>query len=209
MVRRTFQSIDRPAREVAARALADGRVVDDGEYVLPRGDIVTSTPVTTGNLWVTHFTAMVTETIASVQTNTGGSGTVAVDADHAWTGVLNWDGTQYTPNCVSVDDPSRWTGEFQAYNTLLFSADGSGIADEDLPGFHKVAGLEYAYFLLWIGAGQAPSLPAGQGNYLDSMVEPRTNAWIGTQTGPPAAAYQAGWFAPDSRRFQGYLRRAA
>lgn len=198
MIRRTWHT-----------APADPRVVLDGEFVLDRGEIVTSSPLTSGNLWVTHFTAARTETIMTVRTNTGGAGTVAVDATHSWTGYLDWDGTQYLPNCVSVDDPTRWTAQFQSYDTALFDADGSGVADTGSPGFHKVAGRQYGYFLLWIGAGQPPSLPAGGGNYLDSTVEPRINAWIGSQTAPPATIYQGAWFAPDSRRFQGYMRRGA
>lgn len=186
----------------------DPRVVDAGEYVLPRGEIIASSPATTGNLWVTHFTAARTETIMSVQTGTGGSGTVAVDAEHAWVGVMSWDGAQYLPLAVSVDDPTRWTAEFQSYDTDLFAATPvSGVANESSPGFLKVAGRDYAFWVLWIGTGQAPSLPAGGGWYQDSTVEPRTNAWIGSQTGPPAAAYLAGWFAPDSRRFQSLLKR--
>jgi hypothetical protein len=194
-------------RTMRFRAPPDERVVDGGEYVLDRGEIVTSSPITTGNLWVTHFVAAKTETIMSIQTNTGGSGTVAVDADNAWVGVFDWDGTQYTPNVVSVDDPTRWTAEYQAYDTEIFAALGNGTADLGEPGFHKVAGREYGWWQLWIGGGQPPSLPTGGGNYLDSTVEPRTNAWMGTQTAPPAAVYQGAWFAPDSRRIQGYMKR--
>jgi hypothetical protein len=192
-------------RRTPPPAVVSGRVVGGGEYVLPRGEAVTTALASTGNLWVTHFTAAKTELIQTVQTGTGGSGTVAVSATHAWVMFLDWDGTQYTPNAVSVDDPTRWTGEFQTYNTQLYRWDHAGQAGYE--GFQKVAGRKYAFGVLWIGAGQAPSLPGGSGWYQDSMVEPRTNAWIGSQTVPPTAAYQGVWFAPDSRRFQGYLRR--
>lgn len=198
MVRRTWPTFDAVARQ---------RVVSTGEYVLPRGEITLSTPATTGNLWVTHFTAARTETILSLVTGTGGSGTVAASATHAWVGVLNWDGTQYTPNAVSTDDPTLWTAQFQTYDTPVFAASGAGTANTGSPGFRKVAGQRYAFFVLWIGAGQAPSLPAGGGWYADSMVEPRINAWIGSQTGPPASAYQGGWFGTDSRRFQALMKR--
>lgn len=198
-VRRTWL----PGDSVAAQ-----RLVDAGEYVLPRGEINSQTPATTGNLWVTHFVAARTETILTVTTGTGGSGTVATSATHAYVGFLDWNGSQYLPNAVSVDDPTRWTAEFQAYDTAVFAATPvSGTANLSSPGFQKVKGREYAFFVLWIGGGQAPSLPAGGGWYQDSMVEPRTNAWIGSQTGPPAAPYNAEWFAPDSRRFQGLMKR--
>jgi hypothetical protein len=198
MVRRTWANLDTVARQ---------RLVSSGEYVLPRGEIVQSTPATTGNLWVTHFTAARTETVTSAVTGTGGSGTVAVSATHAWVGILDWDGTQYLPNAVSADDPTLWTAQFQTYETPLFAASGAGTANTGSPGFRKIAGRQYAFFVLWIGGGQAPSLPAGGGWYSDSTIEPRINAWIGSQTGPPASAYQGAWFAPDSRRFQALLKR--
>lgn len=198
MVRRTMRNVD---------TVAQLRLADDGEYVLPRGEIISSTAATSGNLWVTHFTAARTETILSAQTGTGGSGTVAVSATNAWVGILNWDGVQYTPLAVSVDDPTRWTAEFQAYDTSLYQADGNGTAILESPGFRKVAGRRYAFFVLWIGSGQPPSLPAGGGWYQDSTVPPRTNAWIGSQTWPPTTAFLAEWFAPDSRRFQALLKR--
>ncbi len=194
-------------RRTPPPAAVSARVVDGGEYVLPRGEIYASSPATTGNLWVTHFTAAKTELVQTVQTGTGGAGTLAASATQAWVMILDWDGTQYTPNAVSVDDPTRWTGEFQTYNTQLYRWDHPG--DSGYAGFQKVAGRRYAFGVLWIGAGQAPSLPAGGGWYQDSMVEPRINAWIGSQTGPPTGAYQGAWFAPDSRRFQAFLRRAA
>lgn len=194
-------------QRVMLQARPDPRLADEGEYVLDRGEIITASPATTGDLWVTHFTAARTETILSVATGTGGAGTVAVDAEHAWVGFLDWDGAQYTPNAVSVDDPTRWTAQFQSYEALLFAAGPGGAANMSSPGFRKVAGRRYAFFVLWIGSGQAPSLPAGGGWYQDSTVQPRTNAWIGSQTGPPAAAYLAEWFAPDSRRFQGLMLR--
>lgn len=183
------------------------RVCDLGEFVLKRGDVTSASPATTGNLWVTHFTAIVTETILTIRTNTGGASTTAAGATHAWVGVLAWDGTQYTPLCVSADDPTLWTAQFANYDTQVFAVNGSGQANLAAPGFNKVAGQKYAFFVLWIGAGQAPSLPAGAGNYADSLVEPRTNGWIGAQSAPPGSIYQGAWFAPDSRRFQGFMKR--
>lgn len=204
MPARTWLRQDTYLRNELAAAL---RVVDDGEYVLPRGDITLATPATTGNLWVTHFVAAKTETITSMKTGVGDSSTVAVDADHAWVGVLNFNGTQYTKNAVSVDDPTLWATEFGTYDTALFAAGADGLAATGSPGFQKVAGVEYAAFVLWIGTGQAPSLPAGGGFYQESLITPRTNAWIGSQTAPPSGALLQEWFAPDSRRFQALLKR--
>src|ERR1051325_5771053 len=147
MVRRTMRSPD---------SVALSRVVDDGEYVLSRGEIITSSPATTGNLWVTHFVAARTETITSVQTGTGGSGTVATSTTSSWVGFFDWDGIQYTPLAVSVDDPTRWTAEYQTYDTDVFAVNGSGAANLSSPGFRKVAGRRYAFWVLWIGGGQAP-----------------------------------------------------
>lgn len=188
------------------QAPPDSRLVDSGEYVLPRGDITLATPATAFNLWATHFTAARTETIMTLQTGTGGSGTVATSATNAWVGVLDWDGAQYTKNVVSVDDPTLWTAEFATYDTPVFAAGADGLAT-GTQGFRKVAGRRYAFFVLWCGSGQEPALPAGGGFYQDSLVSPRVNAWIGSQTAPPSGALLAEWFAPDSRRFQALMKR--
>lgn len=189
----------------AALLAANPRVVDEGEYVLDRGDVITASPSLTGTLYVTHFTAAVTETIQTIRTGTGGSGSVAVGSEHAWIGVLRWDGTNYVPEVVSVDDPTRWTAEFATYDTQLWAWDHAG--EPGFEGFDKVAGQDYAEFRLWIGSGQPPSLAAGGGWYQDSLVPPRTNGQLFNQTQPPAAPLPGAFFGPDSRRFQALLSR--
>lgn len=186
-------------------AAAEGasRIVDAGEYVIPRRDIITESPATTGNLYMTHFTASRTETIQTIRTGIGG--TVATSADHAWLGIASWDGTNYTPVAASVDDPTRWTSGFQLYDTQIFAWDHPGEAGFE--GWSKIAGQSYAFWVLWIGAGTAPSLPAGGGWYADALESPRVNAYIGSQTQPPAAPISGAFFGPDSRRFQGLMRR--
>jgi hypothetical protein len=175
--------------------LASPRIVDAGEYVLDRGQITASSPLESGTLFLTHFTAAATETITTLRTGTGGSGTVATSSTHAWIGILNWDGTNYTPAASSVDDPTRWTAEFATYDTPLQSS------------WAKTAGQRYALFLLWIGSGQPPSLAAGGGWYQDSLIEPRSNALLFSQTAPPNGSLSGAFFGPDSRRFQALMKR--
>lgn len=184
---------------------ADGatRLVDAGEYVIPRRDIITESPAVSGNLYMTHFTAARTETIQTIRTGIGG--TVATSAEHAWLGIASWDGTNYTPVAASVDDPTRWTSGFQTYDTQIFAWDHPGEAGFE--GWAKVAGQQYAFWVLWIGAGTAPNLPAGGGWYADALEAPRVNAYIGSQTQPPAAPISGAFFGPDSRRFQGLMKR--
>lgn len=168
------------------------RLVDVAS-VLPRAEVTGPQALATGTLFATHFQADRTASIASLRTYTGGASTVGVGAEHAWIGILSWDGVNYTPVTQSVDDPTRWAAEFATYNTLLMTP------------FAMVAGAEYAMYLLWIGAGQAPSLPGGQIWYADSLLDQRMCALINGQTQQPAAPISGAFFGPDSRRFQAHL----
>lgn len=172
---------------------ANERLLASGETVLRRGDITVNSPLESGTLFVTHFRAAKSEVITKIRTGTGGSGTVGVGATHAWIGILRWDGTNYLPVTESVDDPTRWTAQFATYDTPLQAT------------FNKVKSVDYALYMLWIGSGQVPSLPAGGGWDQDSLTAPRTNALIFSQTQPPAAPLSGAFFGPDSRRFQGVL----
>jgi hypothetical protein len=173
-------------------ALAD-RSLTSGETVIRRGDIITSSLVDSGTLFVTHFQAQKSESITKFHTATGGSTAVAVGGTHAWVGVLAWDGTNYTPLVQSADTPSLWSAQFTSYDTPLTST------------FAKVKGTQYAAFMLWIGSGQVPSLPAGGGWYADSLTAPRTNGVLFGQTAPPSGSLPGSFFGPDSRRFQGVM----
>jgi hypothetical protein len=179
------------------------RVVTAGEFVLPRGEVTTELPLATGNLYVTHFRAAITENIQTIRTGVGSG--VATGAQHAWIGIMSWDGTSYTPVAASVDDPTRWASSFASYNTQVFAWNHAG--EGAYQGFNKVAGTDYALWMLWIGSGNAPNLFAGGGNYQDCLEAPRTNAYIGSQTQPPAAPISGAFFGPDSRRFQALLKR--
>lgn len=188
---------------VTALLPVNPRVADAGEYVIERGQVSTESPASTGNLYVTHFTAAVTETIQTIRTGIGSG--EATSATHAWIGIMSWDGTDYTPVAASVDDPTRWATEFVTYDTQLFQWDHAG--EDAFKGWSKVAGQDYAMWVLWIGSGDAPSLFAGGGSYQDSLEAPRTNAYISSQTQPPAAPISGSFFGLDSRRFQGLMKR--
>lgn len=189
----------------AVTAIPSERTLVLGEAVLPRRDITGNLPLQSGTMFVTHFKGARTQTIQKVQTGTGGDGTQGVGATHCWIGVCRWDGTNYIPLASSVDDPTRWATTFGTYDTQLYAWDHAGEAGHE--GFSEVQGVDYALFILWIGAGQVPSLPAGGGWYQDSLKEPRTNALLFTQTQPPAAPISGAFFGPDNRRFQGVLLR--
>lgn len=188
---------------VTALLPVNPRVADAGEYVISRGEVTTESPATTGNLYVTHFTAAVTETIQTIRTGIGSG--AATGATHAWIGIMSWNGTSYTPVAASVDDPTRWATAFAGYDTQLYQWDHPG--EVAFQGWPKVAGTDYAMWILWIGSGNAPNLFAGGGSYQDALEEPRTNAYIGSQTQPPAAPISGAFFGPDSRRFQGLMKR--
>jgi outer membrane murein-binding lipoprotein Lpp len=198
---------DLAAAITTAMRAADPRIVDGGEYVLDRGRITLQTPATTENLWVTHFTAATGTPKLTLETKTGDVSTCATGGEHAWVGVLTWnpDTMQYLPNAASEDIPDLWSGAYTVYNTPIYQWDTVGDPDP-VEGFFPAVGGTYAAFILWIGSGDAPDLPAATGWYADSTVEPRTNAWIGSQSAPPSAPMDAAWFAPDSRMFQGLLR---
>jgi hypothetical protein len=78
---------------VAAAEGAD-RLSALGEFALRRDDAASYLPLQDGRVFLSHFTALTTETILSVDTRTGDQG--ATSADHAWIGFLRW-------------TPSRWT----------------------------------------------------------------------------------------------------
>lgn len=163
-----------------------------GESVLNRQDVNGQLPLETGTLFLTHFRATKTETITKIRTTTGDTPTLAVGGQHAWIGVMEWDGTNYIPRAISVDDPTRWASAFASYETPISD-------------FHKIAGHDYALEILWIGSGNPPSLPARSNWYADVLTEPRLNALLFTQVAPPSSPLSGAFVGPDSRRFQGIL----
>lgn len=193
------------AAALAAYSPPSERVLALGEAVIPRRDVSASLPLQSGTMFMTHFTGAVTQTIQKIQTGTADGTTVGVGATHAWIGICRWDGTNYIPAAVSVDDPTRWAAQNGTYDTQLYAWDHAGEAGHE--GWSEVKGVDYAMFLLWIGSGQVPALPAGGGWYQDSLKAPRTNAFIFSQTQPPAAPLSGAFFGPDNRRFQGILLR--
>lgn len=165
-----------------------------GEFVIDRNAIgIDTAPLESGSLYMTHFVALETETIAAIRTGTGGAATTAGATTHAWAGIVAWDGTDYTPAAESGDLADAFEAEFTAYDFELTAP------------WTKTAGRDYAVWYLWIGTGQSPALPDAGGFYQQSTVEPRTNAYLSAQTGPPADPIAGSGFAPDSRRYQALL----
>jgi hypothetical protein len=167
------------------------RNADIGEYIIRRQDIITESPALTGNLYVTTFVGANTEARETIRMRTGG--TVAVGGEHAWIGFGTWDKTVFTPLVESADIPTLWSDDFAEYDVEL------------LTPFNEVEDVVYGFWVLWIGSGQAPSLPAGGGWYADALVDPWTNMFMGSQTAPPSAPLLRAWFGPDSRRFQALM----
>jgi hypothetical protein len=179
------------------------RIVDDGEVAVNRQLPTGQLPLTDGQLLVTHWTAQVTETVQFFRTSTGDTPTLAtpnVD-NHAWVGVMRYDGTQYFPEAVSVDDPTLWTAPFADYETQLFDA-----ATASVPGWSKMAGQRYASWFLWNGPDDPPEL-AGKAVWAEEPYrEPRLNGYIGL-TAPPSSPLNDEWLAPDWRLLQAHLKR--
>lgn len=182
------------------------RVATQGEFVIRRRDANSRFKLVSGNLYLTHFRATQTITVTSIRTTAkvGATGT-----DNAYIGILNWaPGVNYTPNAVSVDDPSRWANPV-SYDTLLFKATpGTGVANLADPGFNMVAGQNYAAFVLWNGDGgaQGPELVACLVNDEDAMIEPRENAYI-VLAAPPSSALMPEWVAASPAQIQGFLKQ--
>jgi hypothetical protein len=182
------------------------RVSSLGEYMLRRDDANFHLAMQSGRVYLTHFTARVTETILSVDTHTGD--VAATSATNAWVGFMKWTGTQYTLDSVSVDDPTRWTAANTTYNTSVFQTDDAhfGAADLTRPGFNKVAGTDYVGFFLWNGSGTPPQLNCNLLNPDSALDSPRKAAYIDL-TAPPSSALQAEWVAGMWIRFQGHMKR--
>lgn len=195
------------AQLVQASKDATARVATLGEFVLPRQGVSFVAALPTGTLHLTHFTAQVTETILTLRTSSGGSGEVAASGSNAWSGIMEWDGTEYTPLCVTADQPTRWAAQNTDYNAALYAAtEGTGLANLASPGFNKVAGQRYAAWQLWVGSGQQPTLPGVRLSLADSLVEPRQAGYMAL-TAPPSGAIQAGWLTASSFAIQGLLLR--
>jgi hypothetical protein len=177
------------------------RIVDDGEVSLDRTLPTGQIPLTTGQLLVTHWTAQVTETILTFRTSMGDTPSLATGTEHAWVGVMRYNGTVYTPEVQCVDNPDLWEVAFGDYETPLFD-----VATLSVPGFNKVAGVRYASWVLWVGSGDAPEL-AGKAVWAEEPYrEPRLNGYYTTDT-PPSVNLNAEWFAPDWRLLQHHLKR--
>lgn len=191
-----------------AEKLDDPRNVTVGELALPRHGAQPISLVP-GRLHCTVFKALKTQTVGTIQTSTGDSDTVAVDADSAWIGVLRWNGATWDPVAVSVDDPTRWAVAGTDYPTAVYAVTpGVGTPNLADPGFDQVAGDTYAYWLIWNGAAEdAPSLYAAPCNAREARIDP-TVAMYMDLSAPPSSALNDGWLVGDDRAYQGWLRPA-
>lgn len=184
------------------------RLATNGEFVQRRKDVNTIGAITTGVIYLTHFTALKTETILTIQTNTQGAGQVAVGGTSSWIGIMSWDGTQYLPLAVSEDLATRWSATFTEYNTPIYAPNPvTGLAVTGSPGWSKVAGQRYALWMIWNGSGTAPSLPSCFHNVLDALTEPRDAGFM-SLAAPPSSAIMAGWLSALGRSYQAWMRPA-
>jgi hypothetical protein len=182
------------------------RLATSGEYVQRRKDCSTIVPISSGSIFISHFTALKTETILTLQTNTQGAGNIAVGGTSSWIGIMTWNGTQYEPLIVSADLATRWNTTFTEYNTAIYAATpGTGLANLGSPGWNKVAGQPYALWMIWNGSGTAPSLPCCTQNYADALTEPRDAGFM-TLAAPPSSAIMAGWLSALGRSYQAWMR---
>lgn len=190
----------------AARYAIDvrDRVHASGEFVLPRYQGGASFQMVSGRMYATHFKALTTETILSVQTTCKQA---AVGSTGAWIGYLKWTGSQYLLDSISVNDPTRWTA-LANYPTTLFQTDDAhfGAADLTRPGFFKVKDQEYIQLTQWVGSGAGPKLMGQLVNDADSFVEPRENGYMDLAA-PPSSALMAAWLVGSPFKFQGRMTR--
>lgn len=177
-----------------------------GEFVVARELASFHNPLQSGRLYLSHFTALSTETILTVDTRTGDQ--AASGTDNAWIGFMRWTGTQYTLDSVSVDDPTRWAVARTTYNSAVYRTDDAhfGAADLTRPGFSKVAGTDYVFFVLWNGDGTEPELNSGLIDPGWALVSPRSAVYIDLSA-PPSSALMAEWVAGTAERFQGHMKR--
>jgi hypothetical protein len=176
------------------RAAIDNQLglLTSGEEVIPRRDVSFALTMTSGTFFLSDFVARKTEAITKIRTGVGDGTTVGVGGTHAWIAVYSYDGTNYTLVAASADTPTLWSGTYQVYETPLTTT------------FNKVAGQRYAVGYLWIGSGQAPSLPASQAWYADTALEPRVCSVFFSQTSLPNPL-PASFTGPDSRKYQAIL----
>jgi hypothetical protein len=194
----TSASLSAAVLEAIERA---GRVFGTTELIVPRNEASHFLRPTTGQLYIAHYTALATRTYLRLRTSTGAA---AGGTTSAWVGVLDWTGTQYIPNVVSVDDPTRWANPNASYPTQIFKANLSGAADLADPGFDQVEGQEYGMFVLWNGSGSGPELACAAFNPDDAFLTPRKAVYM-PLAAPPSGNLQAEWVAGASPRYQALL----
>lgn len=178
-------------QELSSNARANG-LLDVGEEIIPRKDVSFQLQMTSGTFFLSDFVARKTENITKIRTGISDASTAGVGGSHAWVAVYSFDGTNYNLVAQSADTPALWSSAFQVYETPLTTT------------FNKVAGVSYAIGLLWVGSGQAPSLPGSQAWYADTLLTPRVCSVFFDQTALPNPL-PAAFTGPDSRKYQAIM----
>lgn len=183
--------LDKTDPALAVAGNLDG-LLTTGEEIIPRKDVSFQLQMTSGTFFLSDFVARKTETITKIRTGVSDSTTTGVGGTAAWVAVYSFDGTDYTLVAQSADTPTLWSTAFQVYETPLITP------------FNKVAGNSYAIGFLWIGSGQAPSLPGTQAWYADTLLTPRICSVFYSQTSLPSPL-PAAFTGPDSRKYQAIM----
>lgn len=149
--------------------------VASGESTIPRRLVnINSAASGNGNLRLTYFTAIKTETITEIRMHTGSS--AAVSPTLCRVGIYSIDGSGNLTLIASIaNDTTLWIASSTTYTRSLSAS------------FSKVRGTRYAVGTLVTGTTTAPNF-AGQAwlNASESFVSPPLSAFVSGQTDLPA-----------------------
>jgi hypothetical protein len=180
-------SIGRTGGDRSATTLASTlNLLNPGEEVISRDDVVSGQAVDTGTVFFSYFTARRSEAITKVQVNTGG--TAGVTLTLARVGVYTAIGGTLTLVASTTNDTTMWTAANTAYQKALSAT------------WNKLGGQRYAVAVLVIGTTM-PTLEALAVRPLTVALPPRIQGELVSQADLPASTPESG-LAAGTRRFQ-------
>lgn len=151
-----------------------------GEETFPRGNAANNLQLITGRVYLTYWTARKTETITQIRTitaTTAAAATPTLCRAGIYSIASNGDGTLVAS---FANDTTLWAAAQTAYTKNLTSS------------WAKVAGRRYAFALIVVTGGTAPSFPGSGVDFSTGMraeqaLAPRLTGALLTQTDLPAS----------------------
>jgi hypothetical protein len=167
-----------PGGATFMRASADyltGQQMASGETVLPRFNIVSGAPLTSQLLALSFWTAVKTETVNTIITNTGSTAAGATP-------------TYCAMGVYSVDASGNLTLIGQCANdTTLFASTFTNYSRPVTAPFQKIQGQRYAFGLLVVSAAAMPSILGYNGSTVMAATPPRITGQQAGQSVLPAS----------------------